>query len=112
MKYYADLAQCQMNQAAGHRGGAMLDVENGCVNGCQIGGSVYTSTEYPTAGVHDYQEGFLVVEGTGTAKIGDSEFALFPGIAFIVPAGVQHTMKKDTDVADGVRLFWFHAAAK
>lgn len=112
MKYYANLNECVMNQAVGHRGGALLDGTNGCINDCEIGGSVYTATEYPQANVHDYQEGFLVVEGTGKAKIGDSEFPLFPGIAFIVPAGVSHTMKKDENVSDGVRLFWFHAAVK
>jgi mannose-6-phosphate isomerase-like protein (cupin superfamily) len=110
MQYQADLAKCVMRQAEGHRGGAMLSEENGCTNGCQMGGSVYTATEYPTPAVHDYQEGFLVVEGTGRAQIGESEFALYPGVAFIVPAGVSHTMKKDADVQDGVRLFWFHAA--
>lgn len=110
MKYDANLNECVMRQAAGHRGGAMLDEQNGCTNGCQMGGSVYTATDYPPAAVHDYQEGFLVVSGTGTAQIGDSEFQLFPGVAFIVPAGVSHTMKKDDGVEDGVRLFWFHAA--
>lgn len=112
MRYDANLQECKMNQAEGHRGGTMLDESNGCTNGCTMGGSVYTSTEYPTAGVHDYQEGFLVVEGAGMARIGESEFRLFPGVAFIVPEGVPHTMKKDAGVEDGVRLFWFHAAAR
>ena len=60
-----------------------------------MGVSHYASTEYGKPGIHDDQEGFYILQGTGTAKVGDEEFAVSPGSAFIANKGVPHTMKRD-----------------
>lgn len=89
----------------------LLDEDDGCQNGCKCGVSVYTRTEYDPSGgpAHDDQEGFYVLEGYGSALIGGKEYEMKPGICFMVPAGVQHTMKKSED-CDFCKVFWFHAA--
>lgn len=89
----------------------LLTEEDGCVNGCKCGISRYTATEYDAGGgpAHDDQEGFLVLEGTGSALIDGIEYEMKPGICFIVPAGVKHTMKKTGD-CKYCKVFWFHAA--
>ncbi len=87
----------------------LLDERHGCVNGSKCGISLYTAEEYGKAGCHDDQEGFLVLEGHGRALIGDDELELKPGVAFMVPAHVRHSMKKDKDCSV-CKVFWFHAA--
>ena len=41
--------------------------------------------------------------------IGDDEIILEPGVCFVIPAGVKHTMKRETD-CEFCKVFWFHAA--
>ena len=89
----------------------MLKEAQGCVNGCCAGVSVYYTTEYKAPGMHKDQEGFIVLEGTGWAKIGDEEFRLEPNISFIAPVGVKHSIKCDL-ASNPVKVFWFHAAAQ
>lgn len=87
----------------------MLDEAHGCVAGCCSGINVYTATEYLTPGVHEDQEGFLVLEGTGWAKVGDEEFRIEPEVAYLAPAGVKHCVKKDPG-SKVLKIFWFHSA--
>ena len=89
----------------------LLSEKDGCVNGCKCGISRYTTTEYAPDGgpAHDDQEGFYVLEGTGMALIDGQEYEMKPGICFVVPAGVKHTMKKTGD-CDCCKVFWYHAA--
>ena len=75
----------------------LLTAANGCVAGCCTGISIYTATEYTTPGVHQDQEGFVVMAGTGWAKIGDQEFPLEPETSFIAPAGQPHVIKREID---------------
>lgn len=91
------------------RGGTVLDESQGCVNGCKAGITTYSNEDYKVAGVHDDQEGFYVVSGTGYAKFGDEECKIIPGITMIAPAGVPHQIKADSK-ATPVVVFWFHAA--
>lgn len=91
------------------RGVTLLDEANGCVAGCRAGITFYDETEYGKGGVHEDQEGFLVLEGNGMAKIGDNEFEVYPGIAFMAPAGVWHVLKS-TSASKPVKVFWFHSA--
>lgn len=93
----------------GHTTYRMLDERHGCVAGFQSGISVYTALEYPTPGVHEDQEGFVVLEGRGWAKVGDEEFRLEPEVCFIAPAGVPHCIKRDPD-SEYVKVCWFHGA--
>lgn len=87
----------------------VLDAKNGCVSGCKAGYTFCRDTEYGNGGVHEDQEGFLVLEGNGYAKFGDTEFRLYPGIAMIAPAGVRHVFKKNEDSGD-LKIFWFHSS--
>lgn len=90
-------------------GGTVLDESNGCVKGCKAGITTYSNEEYKKGGIHDDQEGFYVVSGTGYAKFGDEECKIYPGMTMIAPAGVSHQVKSD-DKASPVVVFWFHAA--
>lgn len=88
----------------------LIGEKDGCVNGCRCGVSVYTRVEYDSnPGAHDDQEGFFVLEGRGRAMIGDDEIILEPGVSFVIPAGVKHTMKREPD-CEFCKVFWFHAA--
>lgn len=87
----------------------LLTEDNGCVNGCCSGITVYEDTEFSTRpGVHEDQEGFYVLEGNGIVKLDDLEFSVKAGDSFIAAKGVAHTVKS----ADGkpVKVFWFHSA--
>lgn len=87
----------------------LLGEEQGCVNGCCCGVSIYTDKEYGQAAAHEDQEGFYVLEGYGTASIAGEELALEPGMSFMVPAGVEHVIKASEN-CEACKVFWFHAA--
>ena len=109
MKYYVRKAEVKPLDFPGHKAFPLLNESNGCAAGCKTGISLYMSDEYSAPGVHDDQEGFIVLEGTGWAKVGDEEFRLEPETSFIAPAGTAHAVRKDTGI-EHVKLFWFHAA--
>lgn len=94
---------------AGKRSCDVLTDKNGCESGCKAGFTFVEDTEYGKGGVHDDQEGFLVISGTGTALIGDEEHKIYPGISMIAPKGVRHIFKRDKD-SEPVKIFWFHSA--
>ena len=87
----------------------LLGEYEGCVNGCCLGVSVYTDTEYGKSASHEDQEGFFVLEGNGKALINGEEIELEPGMSFIVPAGVEHVMKA-AEKGKVCKILWFHAA--
>lgn len=87
----------------------LLTEENGCQAGCRTGLLMYTQLEYKQGGIHEDQEVFYVLEGTGSALVGESEFKLYPGICFIVPPSLYHSIKRDKE-CDYVKMFFFHAA--
>jgi mannose-6-phosphate isomerase-like protein (cupin superfamily) len=88
---------------------SLIDETNGCVAGFKSGIAIYASREYLTPGVHDDQEGFIVLVGKGWAKVGDEEFPLEPEVSFIAPAGVPHAIKRDAN-SEFVKVCWFHGA--
>ena len=90
-------------------GYTLLDERHGCVNGAKCGVTFQTKEEYGKSSAHDDQEGFFVLEGHGKALIGDEEIELRPGVAFMVPAHVEHVMKRDRD-CEVCKLFWYHAS--
>lgn len=94
------------NGVIGYR---MLTEDQGCIKGCRSGINYIYNEEYLTPGVHEDQEGFLVMEGTGVAKVGEEEFKLEPDMCFIAAKGVAHCMKKDPEVKF-LKVFWFHSA--
>ena len=66
-------------------------------------------TDYGKLNEHDDQEGFLVLEGTGTFRAGDEEIPVCPDMAILIPAHVFNAFKKDPDSPD-MKIFYFHAA--
>ena len=51
----------------------------------------------------------MVLSGSGFAKLGNEERAVCKGTAFIVPAGVEHSLRTN-DPAVPLEVFWFHAS--
>lgn len=87
----------------------LLTAENGCVDDCVAGVTVYEDTEYQESDCHEDQEGFFVLEGTGYAKVDDEEFPISPGTAFMAPAGALHWLRRDEN-CPYVAALWFHSA--
>jgi mannose-6-phosphate isomerase-like protein (cupin superfamily) len=83
--------------------------DQGAVNEFVLGVTEYYEEDYKTIGVHDFQEGFYIVEGEGTAKIGEEEFDIRPGTSFIAAKGVPHSIKKSPGSVP-VKLVWVHGA--
>lgn len=111
MNYFVDRANVKGMPKEGHITYPMLDNNNGCKAGFCSGITFYHCKEYSLPGVHDDQEGFVVIEGKGWAKVGKEEFRIKPDISFIAPAGVKHSVKCDPD-SKYVKLCWFHGAIK
>ena len=109
MNYYMNSKNVSGDEGVGHVAYRLLDEKNGCVAGCCTGVSVYDMTEYSEPGVHEDQEGFYVIEGTGWARVGDQEFRIEPEGSFMVPARTAHTLRKDPD-SNPLKVFWFHAS--
>jgi len=109
MKYHVAIEEAPFSEGPGYKAFRLLDERNGCVSGCKTGISLYVSETYGPPGVHDDQEGFVVLSGSGWAKIGGEEFRLKPETSFIAPAKTPHSIRKDSGT-DGVKVFWFHAA--
>jgi len=90
-----------------HSGAELIGPEHGAVNGYSIGFAIYFRDTYNEPGIHDDQEGFYVVEGTGRARVGDEEFDIRPGSAFIAGKGVPHSIKRNPD-SGPVKVIWSH----
>ena len=93
----------------GHASGVLIGETQGCVKGFCLGISYYDKPEYGQPGVHEDQEGFYVLAGTGMAKVGDEEFPIRPGSAFLAAQGVPHTMKRDPK-SGPIKVLWTHGA--
>lgn len=100
-----DVVESERNRT----GYVLLDERHGCENGCRCGISFYHTDEYGPESVHEDQEGFYVLEGNGRALIGGEELIMEPGMAFMVPAGVTHAMKREQGSAY-CKVLWFHGA--
>ena len=87
----------------------LLDESMGCVNGCRCGISFYRHDDYHGASAHEDQEGFFVLEGRGYARIDGEEMVMEPGMAFMIPAGVDHEMRRDPEY-EYCKVLWFHGA--
>ena len=111
MSYFVNRRDIKGTEMPGHVSYRMLNESHGCVAGFSSGITIYTATDYPTTGVHDDQEGFVVMEGTGWAKVGDEEQRLEPDTCFIAPAGVPHSIKRDA-AAPHLKVCWFHGAIR
>lgn len=109
-KPYITAEEVIQNQGENCKTYRFLTAENGCVNGCASGTTVYADYEFSDRpGCHDDQEGFYVLEGEGYAKLDDMEFPIKAGDSFVALAGVKHTIKTKPGSVP-VKVFWFHSA--
>ena len=99
----------EMYQDGTVAGAELIGQANGATNGFCVGIGIYYLDTYLEPGVHEDQEGFYVVTGTGTAKVGSAEFAIRPGSAFIAQKGVPHCIKRSPD-SGPVKVVWSHGA--
>lgn len=99
----------QYNELGNHKSGELIGLAQGALNGFCSGISIYHSEEYGTPGIHSDQEAFYVIEGIGYAKVGNEEFKISSGSAFIALPGVPHTIRKTKD-SKHVKVLWVHGA--
>jgi mannose-6-phosphate isomerase-like protein (cupin superfamily) len=90
-------------------GAELIGPTQGATKGFCIGITFYDKETYNPPGVHDDQEGFYVLAGEGFAKVGDEEFELRPGTAYIAQKGVPHSVQKKPG-SKPVKLLWSHGA--
>lgn len=90
-----------------HKSGNLIDASVGAKNHFSIGISEYFTEEFGSMGIHEIQEGFYVLEGTGYAKVGNEIFPIKKGDSFLVPAGVKHVLKKDKESIN-LKVLWAH----
>ena len=67
----------------------------GARNKFRVGTIVYKDYHY--SGRHDVQEAIYILEGSGTAVVGDAEIEIFPGRVLYIPAGEEHYIKEVKD---------------
>ena len=53
----------------------------------------------PPLHTHPQDESYIVLEGQLTVQAGDQRFQLMPGATAVVPTGVAHTFRVDSDTA-------------
>ena len=94
-----------------HGSWPMLDETYGCAHGVYSAISFYKSEEYRPWETHEDMEAFIVLSGTGWAKVGDEEFELKKDTCFVAPAGVRHTVRC-CDKNEPLMMYWFHAPKK
>lgn len=109
MKIKCNENELQFNSTKTHKGAELIGEKNGSKNGFCMGISYYHAEKFECPGIHEDQEGFYVIEGTGQAKIGDEIFHISPGISFIAKAGVPHEIKKDKNSIP-IKVLWAHGA--
>ncbi len=108
-KPYIHIQEALARKVPGKMSFELLGEENGCLSGCRSGITVNDSEEYGTAGVHEDQEGFFVLEGEGYVMLDDMEIEVCEGSSFIALPGVKHTMRTK-DKNKPLKIFWFHSA--
>ena len=84
----------------------IFDAANTPVNGCCAMFNVFFSEDYPQPGVHDDNEGFYVISGSGKMMVNGEEHDLKPGCAMYAPAGMPHAIKKVG--SEDLRVFLYH----
>ena len=90
-------------------GGQLIGAEQGATNGFCIGIAFYDQEVYGPARRARRPGRFYVLAGQGTAKVGDEEFDIRPGTAYIAQKGVPHSVKKRPG-SKPVKLLWSHGA--
>ncbi|MEN6316136.1 MAG: cupin domain-containing protein [Clostridiaceae bacterium] len=105
MKLYTYLDRLNMDKTKVNPSAKFLDGLNGSCSGICF----YNSLKYEVPGCHDDQEGFYVIEGSGTVLMGDTEAEVRPDMAILLPPRTKHSFKRNPDSVP-IKVFWFHAA--
>lgn len=108
MEQYSVFSEDKLSPSLGHASCTLLSAEQGCIGACAAGISVYSSREYSPVQEHPFQEGFYVIEGCGSARVGNNAFKITGGTCFFVPSGTDHAIRCTGDKP--VKVFWFHSA--
>lgn len=111
MKLYENAGEVEVLHFENYDYIELVNEKNGCTAGCRTGILLYQQDSYIQGGIHQDQEGFYVLEGKGSALVGNEEFNLIPGTCFIVPANCYHSIRKDLS-CPYIKLFFFHASIK
>ena len=101
--------EAMTRDAKGRPAGRLIGDAQGAECGFCMGISYYDGEDYLAPGVHEDQEGFYVLAGTGTADIGGTEFAIRPGSAFLAAKGIPHRIKRDR-ASGPIKVLWTHGA--
>ena len=109
MSYFINKKNVKAVQLSGVVNYPLLNESHGCTAGFCSGIAIFSTKEYLPPGVHEDQEGFVVLEGNGWAKVGNEEYRLEPEVSFLAPAGVKHSIKRDPE-SEYLKVFWFHGA--
>ena len=72
----------------------IFDEENTPVNACCAMFKIFFGEEYPQPGVHNDNQGFYVISGSGKMMLNGEEYDLEPGCTMFAPAGMPHAIKK------------------
>lgn len=109
MCLYKDERNINLQYYGNHFGAELIGVNEGATNNFSIGIAIYDRNEYGDPGLHEVQEAFYIIEGFGTAKIGNDEIRIKPGDSFIAKAQTPHVIKKDIESVP-IKLIWAHGA--
>lgn len=101
--------EIKYSKGKSHRSGELINATHGAKNGFSMGLSFYNKDHYGDPGVHEDQEAFFVLEGSGFAKVGTDEYSIKPGHSFIAPTGCEHSIKRDQS-CEYVKILWCHGA--
>ena len=105
----SDESKINYQQTGQVKGGRLLGPENGCTQGFFMGIAYYDAIEFPEPGVHEDQESFYVLEGSGYVKLEENIYPIGIGTAFIASPKVAHSIKKAPD-SPPVKVLWCHGA--
>ena len=109
MKPYVTMEEVIKEQGENSRTYRFLTADNGCVNGCASGTTIYADHEFSShPGCHDDQEGFYVLVGDGFAKLDDEIIPIKKGDSFIALPHVRHTIRTK-EGCEPVKVLWFHS---
>lgn len=95
MTYFADADWSSPKAAPGAVNYPIFVDGTAPCKGCNASVNRYDTETYPVPGIHEDNEGFYVVRGSGMAKVGEEERSISEGTFFYAPAGVPHAIKKD-----------------
>ncbi len=106
MVYVAIEKECEILNFPGAVSWQLFTPDTSPIPGFYAMVNEFSNEEYLTPGIHADHEGFYVVEGFGTIRIGEVEYQIEAGTTMIVPAGTKHAIKRIGK--DTLKIFLYH----